>query len=156
MTNKDIKKYDKENLQVDPVTGLLKSKLPKYMKGQPTKKSAVAFCHNKVHKGYLTINMVKQHKCQEKQCKYFSKYQDNPYWKEKTIKKIIKKVINKLNKGNHNFIKIKGHKHQVKERERIEALIRKYEVTDISEVEIVDSYDITIKKEQHIYKGENK
>lgn len=63
-----------------------------WMKGQPKKQTAVGYCHNKKHKGYLSANMIRQHECLGKQCAFFEKYADKPYWEEREKKKKMKKA----------------------------------------------------------------
>ena len=43
----------------------------------------VGYCWSEIHRGYLTPSMLKEHECIQKQCKYFQKYEDSPYWKRK-------------------------------------------------------------------------
>ena len=62
------------------------------MQGQPSKENAVAYCHNKSHKGLLTVKMMKNHECLRKQCPFLEKYEDRPYWEERILKKQKKKL----------------------------------------------------------------
>jgi len=42
-------------------------------------KNVIGYCHNIIHTGYISKNILKEHKCIEKQCLSFEKY--NPdYW----------------------------------------------------------------------------
>jgi hypothetical protein len=51
-------------------------------------KEYVGYCWFKEHKGYLTRKLMKEHQCTGKECHYFQKFEDAPYWKEKAaIKK---------------------------------------------------------------------
>ncbi len=43
-------------------------------------KEIVGFCHYYLHKGYLTANMLKNHKCCEKECSLLQKFEEYPYW----------------------------------------------------------------------------
>lgn len=42
--------------------------------------SIVGFCHNPDHKGTLTVSIMNEHECIAKECFYFEKYDDYPYW----------------------------------------------------------------------------
>lgn len=65
------------------------------LKGQPRKEKAVGYCHNPSHKGYLSLKVYKQHKCAMKECRYFEKYEDCPYWlNRKRIKEARKERKN--------------------------------------------------------------
>lgn len=68
-----------------------------YFKGQ-SKKSAVAYCHNPKHKGYLSLKNVKKHKCIQKGCFYFKKYKDHPYWVDKERQKKKRKFTERTTK----------------------------------------------------------
>lgn len=46
-----------------------------------SKKSVVGYCHFSEHKGSITKPLLKKHECVSKECHYFEKYKDNPYWK---------------------------------------------------------------------------
>lgn len=53
------------------------------------KKNCIGYCHNAIHRGYLSLALMKQHKCIERECKYFKKIKNSYYWmhKEKAKKK---------------------------------------------------------------------
>lgn len=40
----------------------------------------IGYCHNKIHCGALTKNIIKTHECLSKQCRHFEKYEGSPYW----------------------------------------------------------------------------
>ena len=54
-----------------------------YMKGQPAKDNTVGWCSNNNHKGAVSLKMLKQHKCLDRDCKYFRKNEEHGYWKHK-------------------------------------------------------------------------
>lgn len=59
----------------------------------------VGFCWSKLHKGYITKNLMKQHRCIEKNCKSFQKIPDAPYWavkETKTQKRKNRKELKKI------------------------------------------------------------
>lgn len=41
----------------------------------------VGFCHNSEHKGTLTVTIMNEHDCIAKECHYFERYEDYPFWK---------------------------------------------------------------------------
>lgn len=66
--------------------------------GQPKKGKAVAWCGHYKHRGYLSLNNMRNHKCLEKQCRYFVKIA-HPYWEERekrNAEKRQKKRIGRL------------------------------------------------------------
>jgi len=42
----------------------------------------VGCCHNLLHPGKMTKQLLKQHNCLGKDCRYFEKYENAEYWKE--------------------------------------------------------------------------
>ena len=68
--------------------------------------SIVGFCHNKTHKGVLTVTLMNQHDCIAKGCHHFEKYIASPYWERRqrqldekrseTLRRKRKKENNKL------------------------------------------------------------
>ena len=40
----------------------------------------IGFCHCDLHKGYVTKSIYRNHKCGEKQCVFFQKFEDCPFW----------------------------------------------------------------------------
>jgi len=63
-----------------------------WLKGQPNRKNSIAFCHNPQHKGHLSKNLIKCHKCLDKQCRYLQIYSEHEYWKSRTRKRNDKKL----------------------------------------------------------------
>lgn len=61
---------------------------------------ACGYCHSNMHKGRLTVRMMRQHKCLQKQCHLFEKYPEHPYWVEKELIKAKKKAKKDANKNN--------------------------------------------------------
>ena len=64
----------------------------KEFNGQPHPRNAIARCTNRKHAGLLSLNNIKNHKCEAKQCRYFIPLTDHPYWKEKEKKKTEKRI----------------------------------------------------------------
>ena len=55
----------------------------KLLGGGPAKvdvPSIVGYCHNAQHKGVLTVAIMNEHDCVAKECNYFEKFEDYPYW----------------------------------------------------------------------------
>jgi len=63
-----------------------------FFRGQPPKDSAVGYCHNPEHRGYLSKRNLKKHECLRKQCRYLHKYEEHPYWAERERIKAEKKA----------------------------------------------------------------
>lgn len=42
--------------------------------------SLVGYCHNEDHKGFITVTIMKEHDCIAKECHYFEKFEDYPFW----------------------------------------------------------------------------
>lgn len=40
----------------------------------------VGFCHSELHKGYITVRLMKNHQCLQKKCSRFEKIESSPYW----------------------------------------------------------------------------
>lgn len=51
-----------------------------YMKGQPKAKNTIAYCHNIRHLGALSKDMLKQHQCLQKNCRFLEKNEEHSYW----------------------------------------------------------------------------
>ena len=45
-----------------------------------SEEARIGYCHNNTHIGYVSHKIMKQHGCLAKQCPYFRKYEDHPYW----------------------------------------------------------------------------
>lgn len=55
------------------------------------KDNLVGFCHFPEHKGYITKNVLKNKECAKKECFYFQKFNDNPYWEALELERIAEK-----------------------------------------------------------------
>jgi hypothetical protein len=42
--------------------------------------SVTGYCSNSWHRGYVTKTVFKRHKCIEKGCRFFEKFDEFPYW----------------------------------------------------------------------------
>lgn len=55
-----------------------------------TPEQRCGYCWSETHRGYLTLPLMFEHECIEKQCKHFQKYEQHSYWKGKDKKKAEK------------------------------------------------------------------
>ena len=69
-----------------------KSKRTNIVRSGVKKTKILGYCHFNQHKGYITPEILKEHNCIEKGCRYFNKY-DTPKWKELEEEKIVKKIL---------------------------------------------------------------
>lgn len=51
----------------------------------------IGYCWLDKHSGYITKQILDEHKCIEKECSFFQKYEDAPYWIEKEKRKKLRK-----------------------------------------------------------------
>jgi hypothetical protein len=75
-----------------------------YMKGQPCAKNTIAYCHNIRHLGALSKDMLKQHQCLQKNCKFLEKNEDHPYWNQRYWHKVTKTREKKYKKYLDNYV----------------------------------------------------
>ena len=71
-----------------------------YLQGQPSREKAIAYCHNPKHLGYLSLRLIKCHKCLDKHCKYLHPYEEKPYWIDRKRRRNDKKLKEYIRKGN--------------------------------------------------------
>ncbi len=83
----------------------------RYLKEKVSEKNAVAFCHNHNHMGNLSPKLVKQHKCLSKQCPYFEKLLNRPFWHERAVRNCIKRAKRK----GSSYITINGMRFRVED-----------------------------------------
>lgn len=41
--------------------------------------AVVGFCNCDTHRGYVTVNLMKNHNCLGKECSFFHRFEDFPY-----------------------------------------------------------------------------
>ena len=82
-----------------------------YFKGQPKKERAAGYCFSYSHRGYLSVKNIKKHKCLEKNCHWFIKFNQHPHWAkqekindDKRLKKHIKQNEEVIKTGTVNEI----------------------------------------------------
>ena len=46
----------------------------------------VGHCYNMTHPGDLTLKIMEEHDCLKKNCPFFKKYEDRPYWIDRNVK----------------------------------------------------------------------
>ena len=81
----------KRKYTIDKATGLYKNRVM-HFKNQPLQENVIGKCTNPVHIGNMSRKMVLQHQCLKKDCPYFKKYADNPYWTRKSIAKVERDI----------------------------------------------------------------
>ena len=62
------------------------------------KKKIIGYCHNIIHPGKMTKEIMEKHDCLGKQCSYLAKYEDAPYWVERKKKQAAKQQAKKKKK----------------------------------------------------------
>ena len=45
-----------------------------------SEKRRIGYCRNKAHRGFITSATLGEHKCLEKGCMYFQRFEDSQYW----------------------------------------------------------------------------
>lgn len=63
---------------------------PQHFSNQP-KGEAVGWCSHNKHRGKLSVRMMKNHKCLAKNCQFFTRNENHPYWKSREQIKKTKK-----------------------------------------------------------------
>ena len=70
-----------------------------YFDGKNRSEKPLGFCHYAEHKGYISSDLLKKHKCLEKGCHFLSKYEDSPFFVDRARrnedKKLKKQGVNK-------------------------------------------------------------
>ena len=51
-----------------------------YFDGVNRSEKPLGFCHCSKHKGYVSSDLLKTHNCLGRECTYFCKYEDSPYF----------------------------------------------------------------------------
>lgn len=64
------------------------------------RKNILGSCHNLIHPGKLTKKLMEAHGCIRKQCPFFKKNEEVPYWAEMERRRIQKAAIRKKRKEN--------------------------------------------------------
>lgn len=63
----------------------------------------VGYCHCPLHKGYLDIELLKQHECRKKECSCLQKFEDYPFWINIRSKKERKEKIKRKQQHQNNM-----------------------------------------------------
>lgn len=61
-------------------------------------KAIVGFCHNLIHKGYVTVTLLQKHECISKKCPYLEKFDAYPFWAKYEAREKQKACIKKAKK----------------------------------------------------------
>lgn len=56
-----------------------------------TEGKKMGYCYNKLHKGYLNHKLIIEHGCTAKNCPFFKKFEEHPFWVKKAKAKADKK-----------------------------------------------------------------
>ena len=72
--------------------------------GQPLKERAVAWCGNRKHQGYLSVNIMRKRGCIGKNCKYLVPITTHQFWQDRD-KKLNDKKLKKRISQNEEVIK---------------------------------------------------
>lgn len=68
-------------------------------------KDCIGFCNNCIHKGFITIRLLQEHKCFEKECTFLDVRSDHPYIIHIQQKKKRKQITNETKKKNKDMEK---------------------------------------------------
>lgn len=44
------------------------------------RKTIIGYCHNQIHRGSITVKLLQEHSCLEKECPFLQKLEDRPFW----------------------------------------------------------------------------
>lgn len=58
----------------------------------------IGYCWLEKHRGYITKQILEEHRCIEKNCNFFQKYEDAQYWQEKEKQRKLRKQRKKEKK----------------------------------------------------------
>lgn len=65
-------------------TSLKNRRIYKLINGKKlTMTAAVGYCWCNLHKGYINLELLKEHECIDKKCEFFEKFTYHPYWVNK-------------------------------------------------------------------------
>lgn len=70
-----------------------------------SRESRVGYCWCKLHRGYLTASLLKEHNCIENNCMYFQKFKESQFWRQKEKEKRNRKEKQRLKKEIEQFEK---------------------------------------------------
>lgn len=101
--------------------------------------SLVGYCHNEAHKGFLTVTIMNEHDCINKECFYFEKFEDYPFWRKKQRKEKqekLRKIKAARRKENARLAKEKLKRENALMVSRAEELIDKYNYNNIEIISI--------------------
>lgn len=70
----------------------------KFFDGKKVKKLPVGICKNRIHPGYVSTALMKEHKCIAKKCPYFDRNELHPIWDAREYHRLHKKIGKLLRK----------------------------------------------------------
>lgn len=65
-------------------------------------KNPCGYCHNRTHRGFVTVDAMKDHKCMEKACPFLQIFDEHPYIQKKerqNLENRVRKHMIKTNPG---------------------------------------------------------
>ena len=62
-----------------------------YIDRRPHGDKPCGYCHCERHRGFITVKLMRTHKCLEKQCSFLEKYEEHEHWQSLKRKKELKK-----------------------------------------------------------------
>ena len=69
-------------------------------------KKCIGFCNNRIHKGFLTVKLYKEHECFKRKCTFFDAKENHPYILEQAQKQKAKKEKRENRSKERSIIKI--------------------------------------------------
>ena len=66
-----------------------------YLDGVNRNDKPCGFCHCHLHRGYVSSDLLKKHNCTGRECKYFTRYNDSPYFIDRYRRNIAKNKSDK-------------------------------------------------------------
>lgn len=65
-----------------------------YFDGVNRNEKPLGFCHYKNHSGYVSSDLLKKHNCIGRECHYFCRYDDSPYFIDRYRRNRAKRDLN--------------------------------------------------------------
>lgn len=109
-----------------------------YLRNQPKKSKQVAYCCYSIHKGYMSLKTVKNHKCFEKKCPYLKINHDHPYWSQKSLQKLATKILKKMDKEGYRKVILKGNAFRKPDKKKLIGALKSLNIKSMDEVSFSD------------------
>lgn len=75
-----------------------KTRKKKTINGGRINETPCGYCHFEEHEGFLKVEHVEKHRCAQKDCHYFERFNNHPYWRQYEIEKETKRLLRILRK----------------------------------------------------------